>query len=74
MSQFTKNIGHIYMFDDKQDIGEQHKPWEFKKLSRWLSLTDFQENKITPLVSQKRSHRFRKKMFSIIVTIFSTGG
>ena len=36
MSQFTKNIGHIYMLDNKQGIEEQHKPWELKKLSMWL--------------------------------------
>ena len=26
LSQFTQNIGHIYMLNDKQAIGEQHKP------------------------------------------------
>ena len=33
LSQFTQNIGHIYMLNDKQAIGEQHKPWKLKKLS-----------------------------------------
>ena len=51
----------MYMLDDKQDIEEQHKLWELKTLSTWLYLTDVKENKIIPLVSQKRSHRFRKK-------------
>ena len=46
----------------------------WKKLSTWLYLTYFKENKIIPLVSQKRSHIFGEKMFSIILTIFSTGG
>lgn len=31
MSQFTQNIGHIYMFDDKQGIEEQHEFRELKK-------------------------------------------
>ena len=33
LSQFTQNIGHIYMLDDTQGIEEQHKPRELKKLS-----------------------------------------
>ena len=64
----------IYMFDDKQGIEEEHKPWELKKLSTWLYLIYFKENKIIPLLSQKRSHRIGKKMFSVILTMFSTVG
>ena len=61
LSQFTQNIGHIYMFDYTRGTEEQHKPWELKKLSTWLYLTDSKECKIIPLISQKRSHRFGKK-------------
>ena len=61
------------MLDDKQGIKKQHKPWELKKLSTSLYLTDSEENKIIPAVSQKRLHRFGKKMFSKILTIFFTG-
>ena len=31
MSQFTQNIGHIYMLDVKQGTEEQHEFWELKK-------------------------------------------
>ena len=41
------------MLDDKQGIKKQHKPWELKKLSTSLYLTDSEENKIIPAVSQK---------------------
>lgn len=41
------------MLDDEQGIKKQHKPWELKKLSTLLYLTDSEENKIIPVVSQK---------------------
>ena len=61
MSQLTQHIGHLYLSDYKYGLDEQHKPWELAKMSVWQYLTDFKENNIILLVSQKRSQILGKK-------------
>ena len=76
LSQFTQNIGHIYMFDYTRGTEEQHKPWELKKLSTVnMAIFDWLERvQDNSLNKSKKITQIWEKMFSKILSIASTGG